>query len=123
MAQWPYDYLVEQIHRTAYKKHENYVINSLLHDKSLSDLQPCTQFYVNRTDGGYALLDLYYPQIELAIEVDEPPHGKNAKSDDKRQRIVEEELKCEFKRIKIIDGNVPKQIEDLKKRISVKVAE
>ena len=123
LTQWKHDYLVDQIHRTAYKKYENYVIGSLIHDKSLSDLKPCTQYYVKRVDGGYALLDLYYPQIELAIEIDEPPHENNVELDETRQRIVEKDLKCEFIRIKISDGNVPNQIRNLKKRITTKCRE
>lgn len=120
MTQWKHDYLVDQIHRTAYKKYENYVIGSLIHDKSFSDLKPCTQYYVKRVDGGYALLDLYYPQIELAVEIDEPHHENNVKSDEIRQRIVEKDLKCEFKRIEIKEANVPNQIKNLKKRIADK---
>ena len=123
MAQWKHEYLVDQIHRTAYKKYESFVVGSLIHDKSLSELKPCTQHYVKRVDGGYALLDLYYPQIDLAIEIDEPAHANNVESDESRQRIVEEDLKCEFIRIKISDGNVPNQIKNLKKRIATKCSD
>ena len=82
MSDWKYEYLVEQIHRIAYKKHENYVIGSLLHDELLLELKPCTQYYVKRVDDGYALLDLYYPQVELAVEINKPHHLKNIKLDE-----------------------------------------
>lgn len=85
MESWKFDYLVSQIHRTAYKKYENYIVGALLHDKMLPDLKPCTQYYVVRTGGGYALLDLYFPQIEFAIEIDEPHHINNKESDNLRQ--------------------------------------
>jgi len=125
LTNWKYEYLVEQIHRTAYKKHENYVIGSLLHDESLSELKPCTQYYVKRIseDAGYALIDIYYPQIKLAVEIDEPHHAKNVGDDEKRQRVVEDDLRCEFIRIDIKKGNVANQIRSLKERINKKVSE
>ena len=124
MVNWKYEYLVNQLHRTAYKKHENYVIGSLLHDESLSELKPCTQHYVRRSDNaGYALLDLYYPQIELAVEIDEPHHYKGTHLDKIRQQIVENDLMCEFIRIDVKEGNVISQTEALKERIKNKILE
>ncbi|HCH01430.1 MAG TPA: hypothetical protein DEV85_06015 [Vibrio sp.] len=114
---WKYNYLVDQIHRTSYKKHENFIVGSLLHDPELEDLKPCTQFYVDRTDGGYSLLDLFYPQINLAIEIDEPAHENNIEADNKRQTIIEEKLECAFFRVKVKNGNVPNQIQKLKIKI------
>jgi len=111
---WKYSYLVEQIHRTAYKKHESYIVGSLLHDPRLSSIKPCTQHYVKRKDGGYALLDLFYPQINLAVEIDEPHHDGNKGNDDRRQGDVEKHLGCEFWRIEIAEGDVLGQIDDLK---------
>ncbi|WP_428737485.1 AbaSI family restriction endonuclease [Sulfurimonas sp.] len=116
---WKYDYLVDQIHRTAYKKHESFIVGSLIHDPELDDLMPCTQFYVNRTDGGYALLDLFYPQINLAIEIDEPAHENNTVADNERQNIVEEKLECMFCRVQIQQGNVLGQIQELKNTIKI----
>ncbi len=93
---WKYSYLVDQIHRAAYKRHESFVIGALIHDSNLTDLKPCTQFYVNRKDGGYALLDLFYPQVNLAVEIDEPHHENNKSKDCLRQKVVEENLDCDF---------------------------
>lgn len=118
---WKYKYLVNQLHRTAYKKHESYVIGSLIHDTNLSELKPCTQYYVRKNDEGYALIDIYYPQIEIAIEVDESHHDRNRISDQKRQKLVEENLMCEFVRIDIKAGNVQKQIDNLKSRMLEKL--
>jgi len=114
---WKYEYLVDQIHRTSYKKHENFVVGSLLHDNELSDLMPRTQHYVDKIDNGYALIDLFYPQINLAIEIDEPAHESNYLHDNNRQRIIENELNCNFFRIKVQQGKVISQINELKKII------
>ena len=114
---WKYDHLVRQIQRTAFKPHESFIIGSLLHDEKLIDILPLTQFYVKRKDGKYALIDLYYPQLNLAIEIDEPAHNKNLQNDSIRQRAVEEYLNCNFFRISISKGEVLNQIQELKSKI------
>ena len=114
---WKYEHLVRQIHRTAYKPHENFIINSLLHDERLFDLLPLTQHYVKRIDNKYALIDLFYPQLNLAIEIDETHHDKNFDNDTTRQNDVEQNLKCEFERISISEGNILAQIDSLKNKI------
>ena len=81
---WKYEYLVEQLHRTAYKKHEAFIVGNLFNDPELQDLKPITQYYARRTDSGYALLDLYYPQLNIAIEIDESHHEKNVENDLKK---------------------------------------
>jgi hypothetical protein len=117
MENWKYEYLVKQIHRTAYKRHENFIIGSLLHDPNLKDLLPLTQHYVKRIDNKYALIDLFYPQINLAIEIDEPHHENNKDSDNSRQLDIEQSLSCEFERISVLKGNIIDQIQNLKLRI------
>lgn len=114
---WKYDYLIEQLHRTSYKKHEAFIVSSLIHDSSLAELKPCTQFYVRRTDSGYALVDIYYPQLNVAIEIDEPHHLKNQEQDLVRQRHVEEHLACDFHRICVVSGNVPTQLNAVKDKL------
>lgn len=116
LSLWKYDYYLEQIRRTFHlkknqkkfrvKKHENYVITSLLHDERLRDLKPVTQYYVPLSDANYALIDIYYPQINLAIEVDEPHHLENKAADLARQKTIEEKLQCKFIRFNVDEGNV-----------------
>jgi len=114
---WKYEYLIDQLHRTAYKKYENFVIGSLIHDETLSELKPCMQHYVKYKNDRYALIDLYYPQIKLAIEIDEPHHLNTKISDENRQKIIEKDLECDFFRIVIEKGDIPNQINALKNKI------
>lgn len=118
MENWKYDHLIKQIHRTAYKPHECFIISALLHEDKFKDLLPLTQHYVKRTDNKYALIDLFYPQINLAIEIDEPHHNKSSENDGIRQSDVEKYLKCDFVRIKISESKILEQIEKLKIKIS-----
>lgn len=121
---WKYFHYIEQIRRTFHvnknkkdfriKKYENFVITSLIHDERLRDLKPITQYYVPLTDSNYALIDLYYPQINLAIEVDEPHHNKRLEADLKRQKAIEDSLLCKFKRFNIDKDNIVSDLETLK---------
>ena len=81
MENWKYACLVDQIHRTAYKRHENFVLGSLIHDPLLSELKVITQHYVRLKDSNYALIDIFFPQLNLAVEVDEPHHEGQRDSD------------------------------------------
>ena len=56
------------------KRSENYVINRLWHRLDDLELKPVAQQYVDRGDGTYALLDLYFPQLNIGIECDEAQH-------------------------------------------------
>lgn len=63
--------MVKTLSRTKRKDYENYIINAIWHKIGRLDIQPVTQQYVKRTDGKYALIDLYFPQINVSIEFDE----------------------------------------------------
>jgi len=114
---WKYSHYISQLQRTTKKVHENFVVSSLFHDPRLSDLLPLTQYYVRRDEKRYALIDLYYPQIHLAVEIDEPFHSLNTEADKTRQSEVEGQSGCTFRRIRVLENNVLEQIEKLKLEI------
>lgn len=83
------DYLVHVLSRTNRKDYENYVVNAVWQRLADPYLQPETQRYVKR-DGGYALIDLYFPAVNVGIECDEAYHlGEWQKMHDKAR---EEEI-------------------------------
>ncbi|MBK5242616.1 AbaSI family restriction endonuclease [Clostridium sp.] len=92
----PYDkkreYLIKTLSRTKRKDYENYIINAIWHKLGRLDIQPVTQQYVKRTDGKYALIDLYFPQINVGIECDEEFHISNEEHDKKREITMKEML-------------------------------
>lgn len=76
--------------RTKNKDRENYIINriwSLLNDDRIF---PITQQQIMRTNQKFkrALVDLYFPQINLGIEVDEDHHLSNSNKDFDRFRDI-----------------------------------
>lgn len=58
----------------------------------MSSVQPVTQQYLKRFDGSYALIDMYFPQINFAIECDEAFHKENLDRDRIRELSMEEAL-------------------------------
>ena len=56
---------------------------------------------------------MYYHQINLAIEIDEPYHSNQTIEDDIRQRKIIQNLGCNIFRIKVKDGNLDKQLHNL----------
>lgn len=80
------NYIVKTLSRTRRKDYENYVINRIWHKLDDLDIKPVSQQYVKRPNGRYALIDLYFPQLNIGIECDELQHVqirlKNEKTQD-----------------------------------------
>lgn len=86
------EYLIKTLSRTKRKDYENYVIGAIWHRLNNLEIKPVSQQYVQRSDGKYALLDLYFPQINLGIECDEAYHEQNVEPDKIREAKVEQAL-------------------------------
>lgn len=97
------DYNLNQLRRSFGKKYENYVISRILHKVTdeADDIQFITQQYVKRPTGR-ALTDLYFPQFNLHIEIDEPAHTKFKDEDLAREMdIIDATVGHAFRRINI----------------------
>lgn len=81
------NYIVSQLKRTHNKKYENYVITRIWHLINDLSIKIITQQYIVRPNG-YALADLYFPQFNLIVEVDEGHHLGNKLNDSIRDRDV-----------------------------------
>jgi very-short-patch-repair endonuclease len=116
------EYLKKTFARTAGKNFENYVISQIWAKVEEYGLYPITQQYVKRKNG-YALIDLYFPQINFAIEVDEYAHEKNKLLDKIRMDEIFSSVEgIESERIK--EGNyieVREQINDVVMKIMQKI--
>lgn len=81
------NYLVKTLSRTNRKDYENYVINRIWNILDDPEIKPVSQQYVRRPNGKYALIDLYFPQINIGIECDELQHIQEA---DKKGKTSDE---------------------------------
>lgn len=124
------DYLIKTLSRTKRKDYETYIIGAIWHRIGNLNLQPVTQQYVKRSDGKYALLDLYFPQLNLGIECDEEYHIINQSNDIKRELTMEEMLDSfeetenftlrrvkAYESIDLIDAAIEDIVSDIKARI------
>ena len=82
---WKQDYLYRMFsHHTKDKEKENYVVNTIWARLDDLNIKPVTQQYVRRPNG-YALIDLYFPQINYGVECDEAYHKDNTLKDAERE--------------------------------------
>lgn len=93
--------------RTKGKKYENFIVNAIYTKISNSELMPVTQQYVKnlKDPRRYYLLDLYFPQINFGVEIDERQHfSKDGELfDEKRAENIKSAIECDEMRIPIID--------------------
>ena len=107
------EYLIKTFSRTKRKDYENYILNAIWQKIDCLDIRPVTQQYVKGDNNGYYLIDLYFPQINVGVEVDEAFHKKNTESDLKRELTIEEKLSSireeSLFELKRIDATLPLQ--------------
>lgn len=75
------DYITKFLYKIKNKKIESYVISRLWHRLNDDRVKFVFQQYVKRDDEKYALADLYLPQINMIIEVNESYHLNNIEVD------------------------------------------
>lgn len=119
------EYLIKTFSRTKRKDYENYILNAVWQKMDCLDIRPVTQQYVKGNDNEYYLIDLYFPQINVGVEVDEAFHKKNIESDLKRELTIEEKLSSiredSLFELKRIDATL--SLQELTKRIEIVSAE
>ena len=91
--------------RTKNKNYENFIVNAIYTLIGNKELIPVTQQYVqlDKKGGDYAFLDLYFPQINYGIEIDERHHldKLNKLNDEERALAIASTIKCKEGRIAV----------------------
>ena len=82
------NYLSKTFSKIDKKGIETYVISRIWNKLDNLDIKIICQQYVKR-EKGYALLDLYFPQINFGVEVNEPHHLNTEEEDIMRKKEVE----------------------------------
>lgn len=136
-----FEYLSQMFNqRTNRKKYENYVVNAIYNRVGNSELVPVTQQFVRnpKDQRRYYLLDLYFPQLNYGIEVDEGHHlnPENKESDVIREQDIRSAISCDEGRISIfkeengktqmrsfdeIEQQINDQVEKIKEKIEEKI--
>lgn len=89
------EYLARTLSRTKRKDYENYVLGALWHrlePAARELLQPVTQQSVRDAKGSQYYVDLFFPQLNIAVECDESFHLGQAEADERRQASITDVL-------------------------------
>lgn len=83
------EYLTKLFQKTSKKGIENYCLSRLWHRLNDDTIKIIPQQYVNRHVDKYALTDVFFPQVKIHVEVNEPAHyeSKERIEEDKRRKI------------------------------------
>lgn len=87
------DYITNQMKKTFGKKYENYCINRIYSLLKRDDIKIVTQQLFKRKGKKIALADLYIPQVNVWVEIDEEHHFSQNDLDIERTKEVIEENK------------------------------
>ncbi len=68
------DYILRRLSKISKKKWEFFVISRVIHKLDDPDIEFVTQQLVRRPDGARALTDMFFPQFNLHLEIDEGQH-------------------------------------------------
>ena len=100
------DYIYRSLKKVSHKGWETFVISRIIHGLDDDDIEFVTQQLVRLSDGSRALTDLYFPQFDLHVEVDEGYHDaeEQKKLDMKRELDIIRRTNHNVRRIKIGNG-------------------
>ncbi|MCB9190284.1 MAG: hypothetical protein H6602_01275 [Flavobacteriales bacterium] len=109
------EFIKKQISRTNKKDYENYVTTRIIHKLDNLDVKFVTQQYIKRPSGkGFA--DLYFPQINYCVEIDEAHHLSQQEADKLRDRDFVSVVGREPRRIEVANSNmdeIHKQVDEV----------
>lgn len=122
MADYKLTYLSHIFSNIDRKGFETYVIARIWNKLDNLDIKIVCQQYVKR-ENGYALLDLYFPQIKMGVEVNEAYHLSQPEADLMRKKEVEVAVGVEIKTVDCSQSidHVHQQIDDIVKTINERI--
>ena len=84
------EYVARSLSRGTHKKYETFIINEIYSRLNNPNLEIATQQHVVTKNDGTKYIDLYFPQLKIAIEVDEWYHNSEdqAERDKKREENI-----------------------------------
>jgi len=83
------DYIIKTLSRTKRKDYENYIINAIWNRLNNIEIKPVTQQYVyNSIKNEHYFIDLYFPQCNIGVEIDERHHINQTHKDLNRSQAI-----------------------------------
>ena len=112
------DYITRMLTKISHKRLESYVIHRIWNVLDNTNINFVFQQYVVRKEGKYALADLYLPQLNLVVEINEPAHYKYQEADKIRNTEISEHVDVKvIDCYNVVNGNVVScSLEELNQR-------
>jgi len=82
------EYILKSLSKLRHKKWELYGISRIIHKLNDPDIEFVCQQLVRFSSNDWALVDLYFPQFHLHLEIDEKQHGKTQHEIDDKKRTA-----------------------------------
>ena len=108
------DYVVSRFRKMAHKKYEVYCISRIIHKLDRIDVEFTTQQLFSRKNGKRALADLYFPQLNWSVEIDENYHVNNKEADKKRTEDIKADDELIRKKLNSLEEIVDTPIEEIR---------
>lgn len=101
------EYVLRSLSKLSRKMWELFVVSRIIHGICDPEIEFVCQQLVRRRNGKRALVDLYFPQFGVFLEVDEPQHAssKHTDSDRRRTEDIVSAANLEEHRIRVYDGD------------------
>ncbi len=112
-----FEYILRSLTKISRKKWEFFIISRIIHKLDDDDLEFVTQQYVRRSNGDYALTDLFFPQLNIHLEIDEPFHNKAFDEDQRRENDIVLVTDHQIKRIKVDDQGREKPLSAIRSEV------
>lgn len=108
------EYIAKKLSKISHKPLENYIINRIIHKLDDLSINFILQQVVKDNENRY-MIDLYFPQFRIAVEIDEPYHLKQIEKDKLRERNIVQNYSIKFVRIDCTQSqnNIHEQIDEL----------
>lgn len=112
------EYILRSLKKISHKQWELFIISRILHVLDDDEIEFVTQQLVQRSDGSRALTDMYFPQFELHLEIDEPYHNNQGSEDIRREQDIVQVTGHRVERIKVLDeSNEAKEMEKIREDV------
>ncbi len=101
------DYIIRTFSKIQHKQWELYIVTRIINLLNDYTIEFISQQIVRKNDGKRYLVDLFFPQFNLYLEIDEAHHfdPSNAQHDRLRQREIWDVTSFEEKRIAVFETN------------------
>ncbi len=97
------EFIARQLSKAQTKRYEHYVVQRIWHRLNRPDLKMITQQFVSRPnrEPRRAMTDMFFPQLGIHIEIDEPHHLRQVAADQLREADIINATGHEFIRVSV----------------------